>query len=216
MLSPFCLLHNYIWLSDMHQEREFIVEKRGNLLEGFVDIVLRHVRQLNVITGLRGLLGIIQRLRRLEGLKGNTRLCLVKVLRINCPSSQYRNLFNCLIMMLLGPLLYYMQVLSLLVILHLLKMILTGLKILLRLLLEKWEQYFLRRCLLLLILLLLELIRIFLLVCMAIIPFLLRLLVVKKCKFMLRFILSSSMLGLKFHGIQGIKQFHHTFQLNSK
>ena len=57
----------------MHQEREFIVEKRGNLLEGFVDIVLRHVRQLNVITGLRGLLGIIRKAGRSEGLKGNIR-----------------------------------------------------------------------------------------------------------------------------------------------
>ena len=200
----------------MHQEREFIVEKRGNLLEGFVDIVLRHVRQLNVITGLRGLLGIIQRLRRSEGLKGNIRPCLAKVLRINCPSFQYRNLFNCLIMTLLGALRYYIQVLSLLVILHLLKMILTGLKVLLRRLLGEWELYFPRRCFLLLILLLLELIRIFLLVYMLLIPFLRRLLVVKKCKFMLRFIPRLSMLVSKFHGIQGIKQFHHTFLLNSK
>ena len=53
----------------MHQEREFIVEKRVNLLEGFVDIVLRHVRQLNVITGLRGLLGIIRKAKKIRRAK---------------------------------------------------------------------------------------------------------------------------------------------------
>ncbi|QCD25337.1 ORF3 [Human oral-associated vientovirus XM] len=198
----------------MHQEREFIVEKRGNLLEGFVDIVLRHVRQLNVITGLRGLLGIIQRLRRLEGLKGNIRQCLAKVLRINCPSFLYRNLFNCLIMTLLDLLLWFVVRLLQLVILLLTLRWIILLNYIQTVFFTKWVLYYLRSFLLLLILLLLDMIRLFLLICMAIIPYLRRLPAVKKCKYMRHFIPNLNMLVSKFHGIQGIKQSHHMYLLN--
>nr|QYV43188.1 ORF3 [Vientovirus] len=200
----------------MHQEREFIVEKRGNLLEGFVDIVLRHVRQLNVITGLRGLLGIIRKSRRLEGLKGNIRQCLAKVLRINWLSSQYQNLFNCLIMILLDLLLWFAVELLQLVIL-LLQLICDNFMNFIRPgFFTNWVLYYLRSFLLLLILLLLDLIMLFLLICMAIIPYLRRLPAVKKCKFMRHFIPNLNMLVSKFHGIQGIKQFQHMYLLNTK
>ncbi|QYV43200.1 ORF3 [Brisavirus] len=200
----------------MHQEREFIVEKRGNLLEGFVDIVLKHVRQLNVITGLRGLLGIIRKSRRLEGLKGNIKRFLAKVLRINWLSSQYQNLFNCLIMILLDLLLWFAVELLQLVIL-LLRMTCDDLILFISMtFFTNWVLYYLRSFLLLLILLLLDLIMLILLICMAIIPYLRRLPAVKKCKFMRHFIPNLNMLVSKFHGIQGIKQFQRMYLLNLK
>nr|QIJ58581.1 hypothetical protein [Human respiratory circular DNA virus] len=199
----------------MHQEREFIVEKLVNLLKGFVDIVLRLVQLLNVITGLRGLLGIIRKSRRLEGLKGNIKRFLAKVLRINWLSSQYQNLFNCLIMILLDLLLWFVVKLLQLVTFFLSKMLKISTIFICTSFFTNWVLYYLRSFLLLLILLLLDLIILFLLICMAIIPYLRRLPAVKKCKFMRHFIPNLNMLVSKFHGIQGIEQFHHIFLLNS-
>nr|QIJ58578.1 hypothetical protein [Human respiratory circular DNA virus] len=199
----------------MHQEREFIVEKRGNLLKGFVDIVLKHVRQLNVITGLRGLLGIIRKSRRLEGLKGNIKRFLAKVLRINWLSSQYQNLFNCLIMTLLDLLQWFVLIMLRLVILLLSMICVVLLNYIQNNIFTNWVLYFLRSCLLLLILLLLDLMDSFLLIYSGLIPYLHQLRVDKKCRFMLRFIPSLNTLVSKFHGIQGIEQFHHIFLLNS-
>ncbi|QCD25301.1 ORF3 [Human gut-associated brisavirus VW] len=200
----------------MHQEREFIVEKRVNLLKGFVDIVLKHVRQLNVITGLRGLLGIIRKSRRLEGLKGNIKRFLAKVLRINWLSFQYQNLFNCLIMTLLDLLLWFAVKLLRLVILLLSKICNNFIIFISATFFTNWVLYYLRSFLLLLILLLLDLIMLFLLIYSGLIPYLHQLRVDKKCRFTHHFIPNLNMLVSKFHGIQGIKQFQRMYLLNLK
>ncbi|QCD25322.1 ORF3 [Human lung-associated vientovirus LT] len=200
----------------MHQEREFIVEKCVNLLKGFVDIVLRLVQLLNDILGLRGLLGIIQKSRRLEGLKGNIKRFLAKVLRINCQSFQYQNLFNCLIMTLLDLLQWFVLGILRLVILLLSKLCNLLLIYIQNNFFTNWVLYFLRSCLLILILLLLELIDLLLLIYSGIIPYLHQLRVDKKCRFMHHFIPNLNTSVSKFHGIQGIEQFHRIFLLNLK